>query len=255
MALREKSLFLYGFEVTELNNAIDFRVVALETPRQATIALGFYSLSGLLRAIESALKSQALAFNFTASANRTFVGGTENRVTISTTAPFFEILFATGPRTTTDIHALIGFPNTDQTGATTYTGTSTAGTAFSPAWWGNNYLPPDNYQKVFGSVNVSASGEKESIVWQVQEFWQVQFKYIEEADIVPIWKPFFIWAIQQRPLEFTPEITTPNIFYEGTLESTSADGKGLAFTIREMLPQFPFKFDTGLLKFRKRFTL
>lgn len=254
MALREKSLFLYGFEVTELNNAIDFRVVAAETPRQATLRLGFYSLSGLLREIESALKAQALTFNFTASADRTFSGGTQNRVTISTSSTHFQILFATGPRATSDCHALIGFPDTDQTGATSYTGTSTAGTAFQPEWWGGQYLSPDFYQKVFGSVNVSASGEKEAIVWQIQEFWQVQFKYISESAAVAQWKPFLRWAMQQRPVEFTPEVTTPTTFFEGTLEQTTSDSKGLAYTLKEMLPQMPFLYDTGIMKFRKRVT-
>ena len=56
--------------------------------------------------------------------------------------------------------------------------------------------------------------------------------------------------MQQKSLEFTPEISDPNVFYEGTLEQSTADGKGLAFTAKEMLPDFPNLYDIGLMKFR-----
>lgn len=251
MALKNKSLFLYGFEVTEENSSFDFRVVAAETPRQATLRLGYYSLTGLLEEIVRAQKAVAPTFNFFATANRTINGGTENRVTLSTSSAFYQILFASGPRASTDCHALIGFNDLDYSGNTSYLGSFTSGTALQPEWWASQYLSPNNMQKVFGSVNISASGVKEAIVWQVQEFWQCQFKFIAEAD-VPDWTDFLRWAIQQRPLEFTPEITAPSVVLEGTLEQTGADGKGLGFQLNEMLPQFPYRYDTGLMKFRKR---
>jgi hypothetical protein len=56
--------------------------------------------------------------------------------------------------------------------------------------------------------------------------------------------------IQQRQFEFTPDLTAPTIFYDVTLESIPADGKGLGFMGMEMLPDFPFQYDTGLMKFR-----
>lgn len=252
MALTGKSLFLYGFEVTRQNQALDFRVVAAETPRQATLTLGFYSLTGLMREIARAMQSQAILFDFFVTADRTYSGGTQNRVSITTTAPFLEILFASGPRSATDCHALIGFPDTDQIGATLYTGTTSAGTGLQPVWWGKNYLPTDNDQKVFGSVNVTASGIEEAIVWQIQEFTGVTFDYEPEARIATEWKPFNRWAIQKRPFEFTRSIDFPSVFDDVTLNQTSADGNGLGFKMTEMLPQFPFLYTTGPIKMRKR---
>ena len=254
MALQAQSLFLYNYEVTELNSALDFRVVALETPRQATLELGTYSLTGLLEQIVLQLKAQANLFDFTATADRTVNGGTENRITIDTTSGFFELLFGSGPRFGTSCAPLIGFPATDQTGATTYTGTSTSGTTLIPDLIGYNYLRPEYFKKNFGNVNIAADGTKESIVWQLQEFWQVQFKYEPQTRLISEWEPLMNWLIQQNPLEFTPEITSPNDFFEGTLEKTSQDGRGLAHTWKEMLPRFPFLYDSGLLTFRKRVT-
>ena len=252
MALRNHSLFLYGFQVTELNRSIDFRVVSLETPRMATLKLGFYSLSSLMLEISRALKAEAPTFDFTLTADRTVFAGTQNRVTTTTTAGFFELLFASGPRASSSVHPLIGFPGFDQTGFTTYTGTSTAGTALIPDFVGYQYLSPDFIHKVFGSVNVSASGQKEAIVYQIQKFWQVQFKYETEAKFISEWVDLFAWLIQQRLFEFTPDINSPNTFFEGTLEKTQDDSKGLSYKMKEMLPDFPFRYDTGIMTFRQR---
>lgn len=252
MALTAQSLFLFGFQVDETNRNIDFRVVAAETPRLAQLRLGFYSLSGLLDEIERAMHEQATTVTFTASADRTISGGTENRVTIAASSAVLELLFATGPGSASSVAPLIGFPATDHTGATTYTGTSTAGTALIPERTAYNYLGPEFHREVFGSVNVSASGLKEAVVWQIQKFIQAQFKHEPQAKVISEWMDFMEWAIQQRPFDFTPEVTSPTVFYDVTLEKTSADGKGLGYMIREMLPQFPFDYDTGLLTMRQK---
>ena len=58
MALRNPGLFLYGFQVTAQNSSIDFRAVALETPRQATLNNGFYSLTSLMAEIKRAMEAE-----------------------------------------------------------------------------------------------------------------------------------------------------------------------------------------------------
>lgn len=252
MALGAKSLFLYGFQVTQANSSIDFRAVALETPRQATLRLGFYSLTSLGEEIKRAMQAVDSTRVYTVTVNRNVAGGLQNRVTISTSGAFFSLLFGSGPRNASTTAPLIGFTSTDQTGFLTYTGTLSAGIVFVPSLPGYNFLQPEFYQKNFGAVNVSASGEKESVVFQIQEFWQVQFKYIPKAEFLSGWNPLMRWMIQQRGIEFTPEVSSPSTFFEGTLESTQQDGKGLMFIGAEMLPSFPNVYDIGLLKFRKR---
>lgn len=250
MALRQKSLFLYGFEVTENNSSIDFKIAPGGDELRATLTLGFYSLAALLTEIERALTAIDVTNTYTASADRSVSGGTENRVTIATSGSFLSLLFGTGSRSASTVATLIGFPQTDQTGATSYTGTSSAGTALLPEFVGYNYSDPTFDQKVFGAVNVSTSGKKEAIVWQIQQFVEVQFKYEPEAKVMTEWSDLFNWAIQQRLFEFTKDITDPNNSFEVTLEATSADGKGLGFKMKEMLPKFPFMYDTGNLKMR-----
>lgn len=254
MALKDRSLFLYGFAITELNNAIDFRAVSLGPELQATLQTGFYSLSSLADEIVRAMTEADpdATHTYTVTIDRTILGGTQNRVTISTSGAYLDLLFATGTRAAASVASLIGFPLSDQTGSTTYTGTSTAGTAFQPTFVGYNYLGPDFMHKVFGSVNVSSIGDKEAIVFNIQRFIQVQFKYETQTAFTMKWLSFMDWAIQQRQFDFTPEISNPNTFYAVTLETTSDDGKGLGYRFTEMLPQFPGLYDSGLMRFRVR---
>lgn len=250
MALRDRSLLLYGLEVTKFNQSLDFRAVSLGPILQATLNLGFYSLTSLMTEIKRALQAADPAHIYTVTANRTVNGGLENRVTISTNGVYLDLLYLSGPRTSTTVAPLIGFAVTDRTGATTYTGTLSCGTVLVPDFVGYNYLSTDFNHKVYGAVNVSASGVKEAVVFQIQKFWQVQFKYETQVKVVSEWLPLLDWAIQQRLLEFTPEISSPNTFFEGTIEKTSDDGKGLGYKFMEMLPNYPFNYDTGLLTFR-----
>lgn len=254
MALGAKSLMLYGLEVTDDNSSLDFKTSALGPERQASLELGFYSVTSLLEEIERAMRAADSSVEYSAVADRTVAGGTQVRITISTTGGFLSLLFASGSRTASTCAELLGFAVADQTGSTSYTSSSTIGTALINNLIGYNYNgpqgdTPDIHRKIFGSVNVSANGTKEAIVFNIQKFIEVQFKYIE-SDELSDWMSFFDWAIKQRPFDFTPEITDPEVYREVTLESTSQDNKGLAIMLKEMLPRFPNLYDTGLLKFR-----
>lgn len=250
MALRSQSLFLYGLAVTELNQWVDFRRVNAGPELSAQLSVGYYSLTGLMLEIKRAMEAVDTSNLYTVTANRSVNGGLENRITISTSGAFLQILFSSGTHAVTSTRTLIGFPATDQTGATSYTGTSSAGTLLVTEFAGYDYLSPTRDQKTFGSVNVSASGIKEAVVWQRQRFHQVNFKYEPEDKIDTGWALFFEWAILQRPFDFTPEISSPNVVSDVTLDGTTADGQGLAYRMPEMIPEFPFHYMTGLLKMR-----
>lgn len=251
MALRNKSLFLYGFNITDSNSSLDFRMALAGPVIQATLRQGTYNLGGLAKEIVRAMREADPAHQFDVGVNRSVGGGTENRVIISTTHTFLELLFGTGPRSASSINPTIGFQGVDYTGATAYLGFSSAGTRLIPDLVGYDYLSPAFDKKLFGSVNVSASGVKEAIVFAVQMFWQVRFKFITQTDWLSRWDPMMTWLIQQRPLEFTPDIGDPEVFYGGTIESMQADSRGLAFRAVEMLPDYPFLYDTGIMRFRQ----
>lgn len=255
MALRNSSLFTYGIEVTPQNQFISFGTSGGETPpsaRLAVLQLGFYSLTTLLAEIVRALTSADPIHVYTASADRGAVGGLQNRVTISTSGSFLSIFFSTG--NPANPASLIGFNVSDYTGSTSYTGIASAGTAFVPNLTlsnnqlpGYNYLPPSALQKLQGTANITASGIKETITFSLMSFWQVQFQYVTESSLATDWLPFVQWLVQQRAVEFTPDISQPNTFFSGTLDDP---GKGLEFNFQEMLPNFPFMYKTPLMKFR-----
>ena len=251
MALRQKSIFWYGISVTSTNRSIDFRTSSGGAIFQATLTLGNYTLTGFINEIKTQLKAANPTTTFTVSLNRTF-STTANRLTLGSSTGFFELLFFTGPRAASSAAVLMGFTATDKTGSSSYTSTSSVGTYLIPEYKGYTYLSPDFMHNVFGALNISARGDKEAIVWSVQKFFQVEFKYEPETKVITEWLPFMDWLIQQRPIEFVPDLTIQNTFYQATLESSSADGKGLGYVMKEMLPDFPFNYQTGVLKFRQK---
>jgi len=250
MALRDKSLFLFGFEVNPLNSSLDFRSSMGGPIRLATLQVGFYSLTDLMREIKRAMEAADPLNTYTITADRTVNSGTENRVRIATSGMYLDLLFGSGPRVASSIAPTIGFAAVDLSAALFYIGTATAGIALVSEYTPYNYTPPTIQRSIFGAVNIAADGTKEAIVWQVQRFFEMNFKYEPEAKVVTDWSDLMTWAIQQKPLEYTPEVSTPNVFFNCTLESTPEDAKGLAFKMKEMLPDFPFNYTTGMLKFR-----
>jgi hypothetical protein len=252
MALTAQSLILYGYDVDVNNRALDFKTSFGGSEKQASLQLGSYTLTGLMTEIARAMNEADPANSFVVTANRTYVGGTENKVTIAcTSSGYLDLLFLSGSRNTASCRSLIGFNAVDYTGLTSYTGNNTSGVSLIPDYAGYNYLGPEFLRKVFGSVNISANGSKEAIVYQIQRFIQVEFKYEQKAKVISEWADFMDWAIQQKSFEFTPEITSPNVFYEVTLETSSDDSKGLGYKMTEMLPQFPNHYATGSLRFRQ----
>lgn len=250
MALKNPSLFLYGYKIDQYNSSLDFRATSGGPILLATLREGYYSLSSLMTEVVRALRSVDPFGRYFASADRTVSGGRENRITISTAGTHLDLLFASGVRSASSVAALLGFNGSDQTGALSYTGTATSGTAFVTDKAGYNFIRPEFFQGPQGSTNIAASGVKEAIVFGNMIFTQVQFKWIDESLALSNWSPFLKWATLQRSFEFTPDVSDPLKFHNCTLESTSEDSKGMRFKIMEMLPQFPNLYDTGLLKFR-----
>lgn len=249
MALTAKSLFTYDIEVTSLNRYLDFKIDAMGTELTAVMDLGFYSPQGLADEIALQMQTVDSANIYTITVHRNIMGGTQNRISIETNGAFLSLLFASGFHTITSISTLIGFNPVDYTGNTIYTGSSSVGVTFIPDFIGYNYLDDFNMQKVFGAVNVSASGLKESVTFNLQFFIEVEFRYEHKSRLIS-WRSLFTWLIQQKQFDFTPEISVPDVVYTVTLEQTDSDDQGLAYRMDEMLPDFPQLYKTGKLKFR-----
>lgn len=245
MALNSQSLLLYGFNITPNNQYISFKASSGGPTLLATIALGFYTLDSLGAAIVSALGTADTANTYSYAANRSVAGGTQNRVMLSTSGTYLSLLFNSG--NPSNPASLIGFNATDYTGSTSYTGSSSAGTAVIPQYIGYNFSDQNMMRKNFGAVNLSASGVKESIVFALQQFMQVKFMHEPYANLSAVWQPLIDWLIQQRPFEFTPNISSPTVYQEVTLEDPNG---GLEFEMTEELPDMPNYYSTPLMKFR-----
>lgn len=250
MALTDKSLFLYGYTITASNQNIPFKISGGGSELTAVVPAGNYTLTTLMSAIVLALETADPAHIYTVTADRTLSSNLQNRVTIATNGVFLSLLFSSGTTASTSIRTVIGFASTDRTGATTYTGTVTTGTVLQTAWWGFNYQPPESYQRNMGNTSLSASGLRETVSWSIQRFITVEFKYESQADMIAYWNPLNIWMIETKPFEFTPNTVAPTVVYSVTLEKSSSDGKGLGFMMKEMLPDFPFRYTTGAMEFR-----
>lgn len=250
MALTAKSLFNYGIQVTTLNRNLNFVAESGGDELTAVLSLGFYSPGGLAQ--EIALQMQSLDPNniYSVTVDRTLLGGTANRITISTTGTFLSILFGTGTNAATSPAGIMGFNATDYTGDTSYTGATSTGTILIPDYVGYNYNDSQNQAKLFGAVNIATSGLKEAVTFNIQYFVDVEFKY-EPGSRLEEWKAFFTWAIQQRQFDFTPELSDPDTVYNATLESTEYEDRGMGYRMRELLDEsLPNFYTTGPLKFR-----
>lgn len=252
MALKKKSLFLYGFEVTPLNSSLDFKIAALGPELRATLRVGYYSLTSLMQEVCRAMTEVDNTHIYTFGVDRTVSGGLQNRVTILTSGAYLSLLFGTGSRVATSVGPLLGYTATNKTGATSYQSQASAGTVLVSELIGYNYIPAAANRRVQGAVNIAASGDKEAIVFNIMKFLNVEFKMEPEAKVLTQWVPLVDWLIQQRLFEFTPDLTSPSDYFEGTLERTQADGKGLGWAWIEQLPEFPFYYRTGSLTFRQR---
>lgn len=250
MALKDKSLFLYGFQVSNTNNYIPFKNAGGGIEIDAIVPSSFYTLGTLATAIALAMNTADPANTYTVTVNRTLSSNLQNRITIATNGAYLSLLFSSSVFASVSISPLINFGASDLTGSTTYTNSVTSGTALQTTWYGKNYQPPSLFLNNIGTVNVAASGIKEGISWSIQQFIMVEFQYEAQANVLANWNPFMTWIIKQRPFEFTPETMTPATTYSVTLETASGGDKGLGFQMKEMVPDFPFVYTTGPLKFR-----
>lgn len=249
MALGAKSLFTYKIEVTTLNQNLDFVITFGGDTLTAVLDVGFYSPTTLAQEIAFQLQSIDSTNIYTVTVTRNVMGGTQNRITIATNGTYLDLLFGSGPNVNTSCAGLIGFNGSDYTGATSYTGSASTGSILIPDFIGYNFLSQLNGAKVFGAVNVAASGLKEAVTFNIQQFIEVEFKYEAKARLI-LWQDFFTWAQAQKQFDFAPEISVPDTFYTCTLEKTMAHDQGLGWKMPEMLPNYPNFYNTGPLVFR-----
>lgn len=253
MALSDYGLFLYGYTVSSANFSLDFQAASLGPQITASLNYGTYSLTAILTEVGRAMSAADTNNTYTATADRTQSGGLQNRIIISTSGSHLSLLCTSGTNVSTSPWSILGFSTiSDKTGSTSYTGQFTTGTTLRPTQYPYNYLSPTSIQLPIAITNMSTSGNKETLTYSIQTYWQLQVKYILESDRKNNWAPMMQWMMQGNLVEFTPNISSPTVFHEGWMEGNNGSSTGLGYSFKELLPDFPNEYDTGLIKFRVR---
>lgn len=236
MSISTFSAFYFGLTIDSTNNTINFDEGGPEL--EAVIDSGTYSYSGLKTAVETALNG-AGAETYTFSVNRA-----TRVITISATGSF-DLLILSGSSANTP-WSLFGFPNTDQTGASTYSGDSASGEQYLNQFILQDYVPPDNFkERRDPSVNESANGDVEVISFGVVRFINMSFKFIndksQDGKIIK-YNPsgvsdavnFFTKITTRGVFEFMPDISDRDTFFEVVVEEMPGSRTGTGYQLREL---------------------
>jgi hypothetical protein len=253
--MKDRALFLYGFDVTDFNKYINFHNAIGGPELTAVLNKGNYTCTEFLAEVKRAMELADGVYKYTWAIDRTLGSGTSNQITVTTTGPHLDLLFGTGTNTATSIRHFIGFDQIDYTGALTYTGSTNGGTILLPDFATWDYLGPDNYITQDGSKQISSYGIKETLVFAKMQFFQGQWKYITNfgsSTQLTEWQTFLQYSTRQLKFEFTPSIyEDPSLFYQCTLESTPGDTNGMGYKLTQMINVGLYRFyDTGVMKFR-----
>lgn len=249
------SLFYYGFDVTELNQYLNFDEGG--APLTATVELGSFTPTDFADKVSVALNN-AGALTYFVTFNRV-----ARNFTISTSSGTFSLLVGSGVNTS-NVFSMLGFSGDDRTGSNSYTGYS-AGSVYEPQYKLQDYISSDNFKKLIKpSINTSATGQVEVIRFGVERFIQMRITFITEileagdgqtikadSNALSSIQDFMSYLIEKKPVEFMWDIGTRASYVKVLLESTEAEKDGTGFILRELYDKgLPGFYDTGKLTFR-----
>lgn len=254
MSLTTFSKFYFGWEITTENYQLDFGEGGPELT--AEIAVGFYTFTSFLDAIEDALNT-AGGLTYTVTGSRT-----TRIITIAATGTF-QLKCSSGTHVGNDPFLLIGYTGADKTGAATYAAGTASGSSYAPQFILQDHVPTTNWKKASQStVNKTADGRVEMIKFGDEQFMQCNIKYVTNitqdgtlihtnSSGVTNLITFMDWLVLKAPVEYMADSSTVSTFENLMLESTPEDSKGTGYKLKELYDQgLPGYFETGTLVFR-----
>lgn len=256
MALNTFSTFYYGHSVNSSNLKFNFNEGAGELT--ATIAIGSYTPTDFATQVQTALNAIG-SFTYTVTFNRA-----ARTITIATSDGNFSLLVSTGSENAVSAWSLMGFTGADLSGAMTYTGDTTTGSAYSPPFILQDYVTDEDWQQAAAaSVNKTASGRVEVVKFGDETFYQMNIKYVNNntqpdsliiknnATGVADLRTFMQYIVEKRPIEFMPDIDATSNFEKVLLESSPSNKDGTGYKLKELYDQgLPGYYETGTLVFR-----
>lgn len=255
MSLSTKSAWIYGLQVTESNNLLDFDEGGPELT--AELSVGEYSFTDFLSEIARALNA-AGALTYTVTANRS------TRIITISAGSAFTLLGATGTHVGNDIFSMMGFAAADTASASSHAGSSASGSLYEPQFYLLDYVDfLDDVQSIDGTLRESTSGKVEAISFGKNYFMSCNIKYITNIKQSSPWidsdssalvnaRAFLDWCTYKYPLEFMANKSDVDTYTECILESTPESKDGFAYKLKELYGNNLIGyFETGLLRFRK----
>lgn len=253
-ALNTYSKFYYGWRITQSNKFIDFNDGTIKV---AELKVGSYTSAQL--ALEIKKKLDALStIDFSVSFNRI-----TRKFTITGTTNF-SLLFGTGVHSAQSASSVLGYNQTDLTGANVYLAPNVSGYEYKTQFILQSYKSPETNRKAIdASVNKSSNGDLEVIKFGNERFMECDFKFITDIAQHPDsivrtnyngvndFIQLIEWCTEKYPVEFMKDENNTDDFQSFILESTASDSKGLDYDLIETYDRgLPFYYETGKLKFK-----
>lgn len=254
MSITTISKFYYNYSIDATNYQIDFDEGGSELT--AELNFGDYSLTEFVTEVQRAMNA-AGALTYTVSVARS-----TRYITISAGSNFS--LLTTSGSHGANTFSLLGFSGADKTGASTYTGSSGAGSVFTPQFRLQSYVPPENYRsKRNVTIHETANSNIEVVYFGNLQMIEMDIRFstnIEQPSSGPITNnstgvadlnSFMNFLISKAKLEFMPDANDPDTYYTVILESTAQDKNGTEYKLKERTDiSAPGYYDTGVLVFR-----
>lgn len=255
MALLTRASFYFGHIVTDSNKYINF----IESGGELTAILnvGNYSLSQFVLEVQRAMRD-AGALNYIVTVNRT------TRIITIQAASNFTILGLTGTQAAQSAFSLMGFPLTDLTGASSYSGSSVSGSKYLPQFPFIDYIPTTDWQEAIdATVNKSGSGKIEVVKYGIQKLMECEIDYVTDTNCgigsmiesnpngVNDLRVFLQYLIEKGLVEFMPNRDDASVFETFILEKTDSSSLGIGYKLKEKIGDGLAGFySTGRLTFR-----
>jgi hypothetical protein len=252
-----KTAFIYGHYIDETNYLLPFDEGSGEL--LAELNSGAYTIDEFIDEIARAL-NEAGSLDYLTTLDR------ENRLITISASGNFDLLVSSGSVIGNDCFALAGFTGADLTGASSYESNITSGFEYRPQFDLQDYIDAEDDQEANQvSVNESTSGiNVETISYGQLEYFSFNIALAndyEHAKDSPIredlngvlnLRNFLKYITKKRQIEFIPDITNYNNYYNILLESTSKSKDGTGYLLKELYADgLVGYYESGILRFRK----
>ena len=252
--LRTRSMFLYGFEITDNNKY--FNIGDGVTDYEVELDKGTYTPNQLLtEIIDQVLDQSGLVITGSIDFG--------NRSYTIQSASNFNLNVNTG--NVSNVFSLIGFTDlgSDLTGANTYTSDDVFGIAFLPQMKLQGYTPFEYDKKLlYPSVTKTVTGRTQVIYFGDETRMSCEIKYQtdvrkgsgnpieDQANGLQNLISFLEYGIKKNKIVFYPDRDSDTV-YNCILDGVGSNRNGTGYRLKEYLTMYPDHFTTGKMIFRR----